>query len=366
MKKRSWTLLCVIMLLVFAAGWFWYIQARKGENPVMSREGKVNQDLEIVNPSEKLTLLEDGLSVMQYDEEYGFQQFLDAGGASSDEEVVLYLMNQVLDGVSGLQFRNDLFGCSTIQSINAQQEILFGRNFDWENSQALIIQSSPKDAYASVATVNLDFIQNGTSMPLDRLPDDVLAQIALYAPLDGMNEKGLVVSVNMIQDSDEIAHSGKKQNLTTTTAIRLLLNKAADVEEAIQLLQAYDLHSSMGMMIHFAIADASGRSVVVEYINNELHVIPTPVVTNFYLTPGEKYRQGSAQSQERYDILMNLLEEQKTMDMEQVRDALDRVSKDNFDEFASTEWSIVYNLHTLEAHYYHREHYDKRYIIRME
>ena len=30
--------------------------------------------------------------------------------------------------------------------------------------------------------------------------------------------------------------------------------------------------------------------------------------------------------------------------MDQVRDALDSVSKDNFGEFESTEWSIVFNL----------------------
>ena len=39
-----------------------------------------------------------------------------------------------------------------------------------------------------------------------------------------MNEKGLAVSVNMIQDSEDINQDTAKPDITTTTAIRLLLD----------------------------------------------------------------------------------------------------------------------------------------------
>lgn len=42
------------------------------------------------------------------------------------------------------------------------------------------------------------------------------------------------------------------------------------------------------MMIHLALTDTTGRSVVVEYVNNEMIVTQTTVVTNFYLAEGEK------------------------------------------------------------------------------
>lgn len=61
-----------------------------------------------------------------------------------------------------------------------------------------------------------------------------------------MNEAGLAVSVNMIQDSATIEQNTNKPDITTTTAIRLLLNKAANVEEALELLRQYDMHASMG------------------------------------------------------------------------------------------------------------------------
>ncbi len=81
------------------------------------------------------------------------------------------------------------------------------------------------------------------------------------------------------------------------------------------------------------------------------------MVTNFYLAEGEKHGIGTKQSHERYEILMGLLDESERMDRPGARDALDRVIKDNFGEFESTEWSIVFN----QAAYYHRENYGKGY-----
>lgn len=193
--------------------------------------------------------------------------------------------------------------------------------------------------------------------------NDARAMAALYAPLDGMNDKGLAVSVNMIEDRATINQDTGKPDLTTTTAIRLLLNKAANVDEAINLLRQYGMHASMGMMVHFAIGDNTGRGVVVEYVDNQMVVTETPVVTNFYLAEGSKHGIGSQQSHERYDILTQTLKDRTAMTAEEVRDALDSVSKDNFNEFESTEWSAVFNLNTGVAHYYHRENYSNRYTF---
>lgn len=152
-----------------------------------------------------------------------------------------------------------------------------------------------------------------------------------------MNEQGLCVSVNMIQDSAKIEQDTNKPDITATTAIRLLLDKAATVDEALELLKRYDLHGSMGMMIHFAIADANGNSVAIEYIDNEMVVIETPVLTNFYLAEGEKNGIGTQQSHKRYEILMDTLSQKPSMTETDMKNALDSVSKDNFNEFESTE-----------------------------
>ena len=100
-------------------------------------------------------------------------------------------------------------------------------------------------------------------------------------------------------------------------------------------------------------------------MENEMIVTETPVLTNFYPAEGEKQGIGTEQSHERYNILMERLEESPEMGMIAVRDALDNVSKDNFGEFESTEWSIVMNLSAGEAGYYHRENYEQDYTFRL-
>ena len=326
------------------------------------------EDVNLVELDSSIVKLEEGLFAVRYDGDYGFDGFIDQGGASSDGEVIAYLAENLLSGLNLGDLLGGVFGCSTIAVQSPEGDALFGRNFDWNTCEAMVVEARPENGYASLSTVNMDFItQNvgdgmvGMALSLD----EVRTLAALYAPLDGMNEAGLAVSVNMIQDSAQIEQNTDKPDITTTTAIRLLLDRTGSVDEALELLGQYDLHGSMGMMIHFAIADSTGRSVAVEYVENEMIVTETPVLTNFYLAEGEKQGIGTEQSHERCNILTERLEESPEMGMDAVRDALDSVSKDNFGEFESTEWSIVMNLSDGEARYYHRENYERNYTFRL-
>lgn len=348
----------------------------EGCNSMQNNQSKTNMDIADdvedvamadISLTEEIVELEDGLSAVRYEGNYSFDTFLSSGGAGSDGEVIEFLTKN-LWGNLDMGFVGEIFGCSTIAAQNAEGEVLFGRNFDWNSCDAMVVMSYPENDYASISTVNMDFIRQGTSgvAGLALKADEVRTIAALYAPLDGMNEKGFAISVNMIQDSETIDQNTEKPDITTTTAIRLLLDKAANVDEALVLLRQYDMHASMGMMVHFAIADSTGKSIVVEYINNEMVVTETPAVTNFYLSEGERYGIGTEQSHERYDILMKTLEENTSMEELEVRDILDRVSKDNFGEFESTEWSIVFNLSAGKATYYHRENYTQGYVFTIE
>ena len=307
--------------------------------------------------------LEDGLYSMEYKGDYRFNDFLEQGGASDDLAVAEFVIQDVFHGLLPIDLRGGTFGCSTISAGTSEGDAVFGRNFDWGTCTALIVQTSPAEGYDSVSTVNMDFLNLGLDMP-EEMQMRLLSVAAPFAPMDGMNEKGLCVAVLMIQDSPGFHQDTGKPDLTTTTAVRLLLDQAADVEEAVELLARYDMHASAGMMVHFALADAEGHSVVVEYIDNEMEVTETPVVTNYYLTPGEKYGIGTEESKVRYAMLEDMLQSGSSFTMDGIRDALDSVSKHNFDsEFASTEWSIVYNQSTGEARYYHRENFQKYYTF---
>lgn len=363
MKKIFLILLAVLLITTVFTGCSSSektIQSKNNDIP--SSDTQENEHPDAIMLTDEIIELTDGFSAVRYNSDYGFDLFLDQGGASSDSEVVSFLMDNMMPDLDSLMFSGNPFGCSTLSVKNADGDSLFGRNFDWNTCNAMVIQSQPKNGYHSISTVNTDFISM-SGISLSALPDEIQTLAGLYAPLDGLNEMGLAVSVNMIQDSATIEQNTDKPDITTTTAIRLLLDKAANVEEAIELLGSYDMHASFGYMVHFAIADKTGKSVVVEYINNEMIVTDTPAVTNFYLAEGEKNGIGTQQSHERYEILMNRLKDSETMEMNDIRDALDSVSKDNFGEFESTEWSIVMNQTTGEVRYYHRENYNTAYTF---
>ncbi len=310
--------------------------------------------------------LDEGLSTVRYDGDYGFDAFLSQGGASSDRGVLEFFTSYLGTGSQGLQFSGDTFGCSTIAVQNTEGGYLFGRNFDWQACDAMIVVAHPENGYDSISTVNMDFIHQGTGFMSLFLSDEILTLAAMYAPLDGMNEKGLCVSVNMIQDAATIQQETDKPDITTTTAIRLLLDKAANVTEALELLESYDLHASMNYMIHFAIADSSGNSVAVEYVDNAMIVTQTPVLTNFYLAQGDKQNIGTAQSHTRFELLTDALAQGPAMTYEKLRDVLDSVSKDNFGSFESTEWSVIFDQAALTACYYHRENYAQGYTLALK
>ncbi|MCD8215396.1 MAG: linear amide C-N hydrolase [Clostridiales bacterium] len=152
---------------------------------------------EIITPTAEITQLEEGFSTVRFQGDDGFQAFLDKGGASSDREVIEYLSSLL---GSDLSFSGNTFGCSTISAVSPDGEHLFGRNFDWQGCEGLVVVSEPDEGYSSISTVNTNFIKN-TAENLENFLsyDSVLTTASLYAPLDGMNEAGLAVSVNMIR-----------------------------------------------------------------------------------------------------------------------------------------------------------------------
>ena len=319
---------------------------------------EVNEVSEV--PKDKnceITELERGLSSVSFSGDYKFEQFLAEGGAESDNGVIAFLAKNLIgDALS--EFGAGNFGCSSF-SAKGEDGYYFGRNFDWYNCNALIVTTHPDSGYSSICTVNTDFIGLGSNA----LGDEVLTMAAIYAPIDGMNEKGLCVSVNMVQDNERVDQKTSKPDITTTTAVRLLLDKASDVDEAVKLLEQYDMHASKGMTVHFAVADANGKCVAVEYLGGEMIVTETPVVTNFYFAEGDKNGIGTEQSHERYDILMETLSEKDSFTSDEVMEALDSVSKHNYIDGETTEWSAVFNQSTGEAVYCHRENYDKKYTF---
>ena len=352
MKKSLITILkwvcgiaAALLVLVAAGGWYLF-----------------GGFLTAANSIEKL---EDGLYTMEYRGDYGFADFLAGGGAASDSEVAKYLVTFLSHGL--YQMESDVqtgeFGCSTICTQDEHGTVFFGRNYDWAECQAMIVHTVPKDGYESVSTCCLDFLGFGEGYSPDgSMMDRMQSLAAIYVPLDGMNEKGLVVADLMAGDREETHQQTGKPCLTTTTAIRLLLDKAATVDEAVTLLEQYDMNSSIGSAHHLSLADASGKSVVVEYVDGQMLVTETRVVTNHYLADCEKQGVGSAQSHLRFATLSAHTGPADEMG---VRDLLESVAQKNYPQTAGsyekTMWSIVYCPEGRCADFYFAENYEHSY-----
>ncbi len=302
--------------------------------------------------------LGDNLFYMEYVGDYGLTQFLEQGGARSDDEVGAYLTKFFSRGLYKFEAPEKIYGCSTIAAEGSGGGYLFGRNFDWNECTALIIKTVPTDGYVSISTANTEFL--GVSGDPQNIGDKFAYLGSTYIPLDGMNEKGLCVAVLALPESGRACQDTGKAGITTTTAIRMLLDQAATVDEALELLNQYDMYSSAELGYHFALADASGKAVVVEYLDNRMYVTEEAAATNHILTPGPYYEIGKDEwSAQRYETLVGLLKQSGgTMDADQVKEALSRVS-------SYTQWSIVFDQKDLEVIYYYRMDYENAFYFNL-
>ena len=319
--------------------------------------------------------LQDGLYVMEYRGDYGFDEFLARGGAADDSAVADFLTGFLSRGYykkADNEIKPGDFGCSTVCVKNKDGAVYFGRNFDWGKGRAMIVHTIPDDGYESLSSCCLDFLGFGDDYEPDgSMQERIQTLAAIYVPLDGMNEKGLIVADLMAGDKEETHQKTDKVDLTTTTAIRLLLDRAANVNEAVELLKQCDMNSSIGAAHHFSIADATGKSVVVEYVNGEMLVAETDIVTNHYLADCAKKGVGSEQSHQRFDKLSDLASRSRTdfgsggsrLAVERLRSMLKSVAQSNYPQtdgsYETTLWSIVYNPVFCEAEFYFSEQYDQ-------
>lgn len=302
---------------------------------------------------------------MTYVGDYGLDEFIAQGGVREDMDLRPFLQSFLSHGLLPVEApAPELpdFGCSTLCAPMAEAEgYLFGRNFDWaKKGNTIIIRTYPKNGYASVSTSNLDFL----NMPINLTTDDPMQRMpaiaAIYVALDGINEKGLMVADLFAGDHEKTCQERGRLAVTTTTAIRLLLDHAATTDEAIEMLDSWDMHSSIDWAHHLAIADASGHSVVVEWIDNEMIVTETPAVTNHYLTPLRPH-VGIGATEARRDTLCARLEQYPAMVTEQMTNLLQDVSFEDY-----TCWSVVFNTQNLSATYYYRTDYSTPYIYAIE
>ncbi|MBQ9510430.1 MAG: linear amide C-N hydrolase [Clostridia bacterium] len=212
-----------------------------------------------------------GLYYLDYTADYSFDEFISSGGAANSAELIEYGM-KVFPNME-LDLQNLGYGCSAFYAESNDGRFILGRNFDMDAKNSgsyLLVHTRPDGAYESFSTVNLKFIGiNGAP----NAPHDETSPLlfAPFVPLDGINEKGLSIGVLQLDCDGIQQNKSGKIDMTSTSIIRYVLDRAASTDEAIALFENCNLHTE-GFAYHYMLGDADGHGAVIEYIDGALAV----------------------------------------------------------------------------------------------
>ncbi len=256
-------------------------------------------------------------------------------------------------------------GCSTFVTKNLEGEVLFCRNYDFSHYlhndksnprtgiNVIVEGNNPKAKYRSLGVADaywLDF-KNGTygkGAADDEKTDLSPFIVTPYICMDGMNEKGLAVSILAlcmksdwieipydsyeekldknkdnffldktgevpdpywvkashgsiaVNEADKKAWISKKDWTQTNkenqpyylhpVAMRLVLDYCASVDEAIAYFDSINLRAAMpGADYHIMIADTGGKSVLLEWDNGVMKVNEINHATNHYVCKDDPF-----------------------------------------------------------------------------
>lgn len=315
----------------------------------------------------KVSAYEDGYNLYRMDIKYDYSlDDIIASGITNDQSMVDAIVKEALP-LLPVSIKAPSFGCTAFTMQDTDGDIHMGRNYDFkDDTSAMLVYCTSKGGYKSVALAALNNISANT--PDASTKQKLSALTAPFVCLDGMNEKGVSIAV-LTLDSAPTRQSTGKPVISTTLAIRLVLDRAATTQEAVDLLKGYDMFASSGRDYHFYITDASGDGRVIEYDCDDpargLVETKTEAVTNFFVMYKDKVLPNQkngiyGHGRERYDAVLEVFDQQKdSPSNDTVWAALKAASQEPNPESitSNTQWSIAYNNTDLTAEIIIRRHW---------
>jgi hypothetical protein len=266
----------------------------------------------------------------------------------------------ILDGSS----RDPAWACSLFAVFGDPDNILFGRNFDWDFSPGLLLFTDPPEGYASVSMVDLYYLGFGDDrafgikdLPLE---DRIDLLDAPYIPFDGMNEAGLAVGMAAVPGGG-MEPDPEKETIDSVMVIRKILDQAATIEEAVDIVESHNI-DMLGQNLHYLIAEKTGRSALIEISGGEVVVILNTQswqpATNFLVS---EVRTDPEAYCWRYGLItQRLTEKDGKLTAREAMGLLEDVAQQ------STQWSVVYRISAGEIRIAMGRNYDEEYKFKIE
>ena len=297
----------------------------------------------------------ENLYTMNYKQNYHLDKVLNAKIVDEDD-LFKYICKELFFGYQ-VDTNIEQYGCSAFATQTPEGDNTVGRNFDLKGTDTLCLYTHPRGGYKSISTVSTDMVAVGGDNKTT--PKSFIGRASLlvapYICVDGMNEKGLSASL-LDMSYGETHMNTDKPNLIVTLAIRLLMDRASTVDEAINLLKQYDIQTAHGWTQHIFISDASGKSAIVEWVNGEINIVNYNVCTNFWMSDPTLNGDYSNQCY-RFDLIDTYLKMSDSFKIEDSMLLLRGARQGN------TVWSVVYNLDQFEADYAINGRYNEIYHI---
>ena len=322
--------------------------------------------------------------------DYFFDEFLSQGGASNDAELISFVTRSITKGIIPMHIKTSSIACSAFTADTQSGDRVFGRNYDFSATNTAIVYTDPGEGrHASYSTIDLSFLGLDADKDVETIGQKLLTLAAPYVPLDGINDAGVACGIFMSYQGEGKGTPTDTQtdrpDITSTTLLRLILDYADSVEDAVALAQQYDLHDSASSCFHYMVADSTGRSAILEWVGTDadhdadgaqrqLNVLwndtdalsdsaDWQVVTNFIKTPGY-YDDTTAEMKglDRYEHLAAALRETDGIvaDKDAAMDLLASVGRrtwNNDDSNSNTVHSVVYDLTDKSVLWVGNEHY---------
>ena len=341
---------------------------------------------------------------LEVDGDYYLDDFVDQGGVANDQELIDFIVDNLTKGVIPIEIKAPTIGCSSFTAVTPEGDRLFGRNYDFSTTSAMIVKTNPGNGrYASISSVDLQFLGIKDGRELDSMMDKLLCLAVPYIPLDGINEKGLACGIYMSYQGDgekvySTDQNTDKPDMTSTTMLRMFLDYAATVDEAVEIAQSYDLHDSASTSFHYMVADATGKSAILEWVAADefndtdgskrvLNVIYNDqdsslgtkeanddfqYVTNFINTPNYYLSDSNKGGFDRYNAIQAAINPDGTnkegvLTKEEALDVLQLVGRRDWDAANGktdsntiTVWSALYDLTNKKVIWVSNEEFDKK------
>lgn len=221
-------------------------------------------------------------------------------------------------------FSNILVACTIFDIKNKNNEVLVGRNFDWDAIQGQINFIPPKHTEYGMVLISLD---------------------NAHMPYEGMNTQGLFIAIAAVP-STKTKINILKPIRKSLEMIEEVLKKSSNITEAIVQFEKYSIAFGEFLgypLVHFKIVQKDGKSVIIEFVNGEMVVLENDVkiMTNHYLS-NTTINSENPSSNTRYEKIYQHIEQLHTID--DVFKILNSTRQNN------TIWSSSYNLTTQEIY----------------